>query len=144
MCPEEEQQGILNHFHESACGGHFFFPEDSNEGAAVGFLLAFLVQGSTPNVPLYVTDAKDSGSCLVRNMMPLNPIFSGRIIQCVGASISWDLSPRHMVIHTFWWEWTMSPSGLKQSPARPMDHRVVLKFLKANIFFQVWGTESHY
>ena len=21
--PEEEQQGILNHYHESACGGHF-------------------------------------------------------------------------------------------------------------------------
>ncbi|RVW20786.1 hypothetical protein CK203_108309 [Vitis vinifera] len=23
VCPEEEQQGILNHCHESACGGHF-------------------------------------------------------------------------------------------------------------------------
>ena len=33
-----------------------------------------------------------------------------------------------MVIHTFWWEW------IESIPCKTNDHRVVLKFLKANIF----------
>ncbi|RVW32419.1 Retrovirus-related Pol polyprotein from transposon opus [Vitis vinifera] len=32
--PEEEQQGILSHCHESACGGHFAL-ENSHEGVAI-------------------------------------------------------------------------------------------------------------
>ena len=39
--PEEEQYGILNNCHESACGGHFASQKTDNEGAAVRFLLAF-------------------------------------------------------------------------------------------------------
>ena len=33
--PKEKQQGILSHCHESACGGHFCFPEDCQEGAPI-------------------------------------------------------------------------------------------------------------
>ena len=28
-------------------------------------------------------------------------------------------------------------------PCRAADHRVVLKFLKENIFFQIWGSKGH-
>ena len=48
--PEEEQQGILNHYHESACGGHFASQKTTMK-VLQSFLLAFLVQGSIPNVP---------------------------------------------------------------------------------------------
>ncbi|RVW13079.1 Retrovirus-related Pol polyprotein from transposon opus [Vitis vinifera] len=60
--PEEEQQGILSHCHESACGGHFASQKTTMKG------------------------------------------------------------------------WTMFLNGLRQSPANTNDHKVVLKFLKENIF----------
>ncbi|RVX03235.1 hypothetical protein CK203_020026 [Vitis vinifera] len=40
----------------------------------------------------------------------------------------------HLDIPTFWWEWIMSLSGFEAIPCRSNDHRVVLKFLKDNIF----------
>ena len=49
------------------------------------------------------------------------------------ASISWDHSPRIMVIHTYWCEQTVS-KWVEAIPCKTNDHRVVLKFLKANIF----------
>ncbi|RVW58215.1 Retrovirus-related Pol polyprotein from transposon 17.6 [Vitis vinifera] len=33
--PEEEQQGILSHCHESACGGHFASQKNNHEGVAI-------------------------------------------------------------------------------------------------------------
>ncbi|RVW20759.1 hypothetical protein CK203_113246 [Vitis vinifera] len=39
--PEEEQQGILSHCHESACGGHFA-SQKSHEGVAIRVVLKFL------------------------------------------------------------------------------------------------------
>ena len=53
--PEEEQQGILSHCHESACGGHFASQKTAMKVLQSGFYC--------PSV--CVIDAKDSGSCLV-------------------------------------------------------------------------------
>ena len=47
-----------------------------------------------------------------------------------GALTSWDLSQCLLVTLISWWGWTMFLNGLRQSP----DYRVVLKFLKENIF----------
>ena len=35
--PEEEQQGILSHCHESACGGHFTSQKTTNKVLQSGF-----------------------------------------------------------------------------------------------------------
>ena len=41
--PEQEQQGILNHCHESACEGHFA-SQKAYQGIAIRFLLAITFQ----------------------------------------------------------------------------------------------------
>ena len=61
--PEEEQQGILSHCHESACGGHF-----ASQKTAMKVLQSvstgFPCSRKHTKCVVYVTDAKDSGSCL--------------------------------------------------------------------------------
>ena len=54
-----------------------------------------------------------------RHMMPLNPILVVELFDVWGIDFMGPF-PHLMVIHTFWWEWTMCPSGLKQSPVKPM------------------------
>ncbi|RVW85802.1 hypothetical protein CK203_055420 [Vitis vinifera] len=41
--PEEEQQGILSHCHENACGGHFA-SQKTTEGLAIRVYLAIAFQ----------------------------------------------------------------------------------------------------
>ncbi|KAL6334587.1 hypothetical protein AAG906_019090 [Vitis piasezkii] len=50
--PEQEQQGILGHCHESACGGHFA-SRRHHEGIAIGFLLAITFQRCPHHVRSY-------------------------------------------------------------------------------------------
>ncbi|RVW70613.1 Retrovirus-related Pol polyprotein from transposon 17.6 [Vitis vinifera] len=40
--PEEEQQGILSHCYENACGGHFASQKNNHEGVAIRVVLKFL------------------------------------------------------------------------------------------------------
>ena len=50
-----------------------------------------------------------------------------------GALTSWGLSQCLLVILTFWWGGFVS-KWVKAIPCKQNDHRVVLKFLKENIF----------
>ncbi|RVW11846.1 Gag-Pol polyprotein [Vitis vinifera] len=88
VCPEDEQQGILNHCHENACGGHFASQKTTMK-------LSYLMY---------------------------------------GALTSWDLSQCLLVILTSWWGWIMFAKWVEAIPCKQNDHRVVLKFLKENIF----------
>nr|CAN63263.1 hypothetical protein VITISV_040503 [Vitis vinifera] len=58
--PKEEQQGILSHCHENACGAHFASQKT-----------AMKIPTSCVGV---VIDAKDLGKLTKRNQMPMNPI----------------------------------------------------------------------
>ncbi|RVW77926.1 putative mitochondrial protein [Vitis vinifera] len=73
------------------------------------------------------------GKLTHRNMMPLNPILIVDVFDVWGIDFMgpFPMSFGHSYI---WWEWIMSLSGLKQSHVGSNDHRVVLKFLKDNIF----------
>ncbi|RVW12250.1 hypothetical protein CK203_117479 [Vitis vinifera] len=59
--PEEEQQGILSHCHESACGGHF-----ASQKTAIKVLQSVLVGHYSSKMPTpcvgLVIDAKGLGS----------------------------------------------------------------------------------
>ncbi|RVW69553.1 hypothetical protein CK203_059351 [Vitis vinifera] len=71
--PEEEQQGILSHCHENACGGHFVSQKTTMKVLQSGFTWPSLFKDSTSCVGV-VIDAKDSGSLQKKNQMPMNPI----------------------------------------------------------------------
>ena len=60
--PEEEQQGILSHCHESACGGHFASQKTAMKVLQSGFYWPCLKKHT--KCAVYVIDAKDSGNCL--------------------------------------------------------------------------------
>ncbi|RVW73755.1 Transposon Ty3-I Gag-Pol polyprotein [Vitis vinifera] len=59
--PEEEQQGILSHCHENACGGHFASQKTAMKVLQSGFTWPSLFKIPTSCVGV-VIDAKDSGS----------------------------------------------------------------------------------
>ena len=61
--PEEEQQGILSHCHESACGGHFASQKTAMKVLQSGFTGLPCSRKHT-KCAMCVIDAKDLGSCL--------------------------------------------------------------------------------
>ena len=80
-----------------------------------------------------VTDAKDSGSLVSPSHDAFEPNFSGRIIRCMGhrfhgsfPHVIWSYI--HLVGVDYVSKW------VEAIPCKTSDHRVVLKFLKANIF----------
>ncbi|RVX16112.1 Retrovirus-related Pol polyprotein from transposon 17.6 [Vitis vinifera] len=91
--PEEEQQGILNHCHENACGGHFASQKTAMKVLQSGFTWPSLF--------------KDA------HTIPF-PMSFGNSYILVG------------VDYVSKW--------IEAIPCKHNDHRVVLKFLKENIF----------
>ncbi|RVW83854.1 Retrovirus-related Pol polyprotein from transposon 17.6 [Vitis vinifera] len=71
--PEEEQQGILNHCHENACGGHFASQKTTIKVLQSG-LLGHLFSKMPTSCVEVVIDAKGLGRLTKRNQMPMNPI----------------------------------------------------------------------
>ncbi|RVW12157.1 Retrovirus-related Pol polyprotein from transposon 297 [Vitis vinifera] len=70
--PEDEQQGILNHCHENACGGHFASQKTAMKVLQSGFTWPSLSKMPTSCVGV-VIDAK-AWKLTKRNQMPMNPI----------------------------------------------------------------------
>ena len=89
--PEAEQQGILSHCHENACGGHF----------------ASLFKDAH-TMCRECDKCQRLGNISRHHMMPLNPILVFDIFDV------WDHSLPSLDTSTFWWELTMCKNGLKQ------------------------------
>ena len=71
--PEEEQQGILNHCHESACGGHFASQKTSMKVLQSGFYWPSLFKEAYQMCRV-CDRCQRLGKLSRRHMMPLNPI----------------------------------------------------------------------
>nr|CAN82810.1 hypothetical protein VITISV_007057 [Vitis vinifera] len=97
--PEEEQQGILSHCHENACGGHFASQKIAMKVLQSGFTWPSLF--------------KDSHIMCIDFMRPF-PMSFGNSYILVG------------VDYVSKW--------VEAIPCKHNDHRVVIKFLKENIF----------
>ncbi|RVW33552.1 Retrovirus-related Pol polyprotein from transposon 17.6 [Vitis vinifera] len=97
--PKEEQQGILSHCHENACGGHFASQKTTMKVLQSGFTWPSLF--------------KDAHIMCIDFMGPF-PMSFGNSYILVG------------VDYVSKW--------VKAIPCKHNDHRVVLKFLKENIF----------
>ncbi|RVW52136.1 Retrovirus-related Pol polyprotein from transposon 17.6 [Vitis vinifera] len=103
--PEEEQQGILSHCHENACGGHFASQKTAMKVLQSGFTWPSLFKDS--HIMCRSCDrCQRLGKLTKRNQMPMNPILIVDLFD-VWVLTSWTFP------NVFW---------------------VVLKFLKENIF----------
>ncbi|RVW37865.1 Transposon Tf2-2 polyprotein [Vitis vinifera] len=106
--PEQEQSGILSHCHDSACGGCPLYVQGCDRCQRLGMLTR-------------------------RNMMPLNPILIVDVFDVWGIDFMgpFPMSFGHSYILVgvdYVSKW------VKAIPCRSNDHKVVLKFLKDNIF----------
>ncbi|RVW36215.1 Gag-Pol polyprotein [Vitis vinifera] len=104
--PEQEQSGILSHCHDSACGGHFASQKTAMKVIQSGFWWPSLF--------------KDAHLC-------------ARDVIGVKGLTSWDHFQCHLDIPTFGGVDYVS-KWVEAIPCRSNDHKVVLKFLKDNIF----------
>ena len=129
---EGEQQGILSHFHESACGGHFASQKTAMKVLQSGFYWPFLFKEA--HQMCQVCDRGQRLGKLSRlHMMPLNPILVVQLFDVWGIDFMgpFPTSYGHAYILVgvdYVSKW------VEAITCKTNDNRVVLKFLKANIF----------
>ena len=130
--PEEEQQGILSHCHESAYGGHFASQKTAMKVLQSGFYWPSLFKEA--HQMCRVCDrCQRLGKLSCRHMMPLNPILVVELLDVEGIDFMGPFPTSYgntyiLVGVDYVCKW------VEAIPCKTNDHRVVLKFLKANIF----------
>ena len=110
--PEGEQEGILSHCHDSACGGHF-----TSQKTAMKVLQAYFYWSSLFKDAYTMCKQCDKcqrlGKISRRHMMPLNPILVVELFDVWGINfMDHFLLPSDIL--TFSWELTMCRNGSKQ------------------------------
>ncbi|RVW82200.1 Transposon Ty3-I Gag-Pol polyprotein [Vitis vinifera] len=130
--PEQEQSGILSHCHDSACGGHFASQKTAMKVIQSGFWWPSLFKDAH-SMCKACDRCQRLGKLTRRNMMPLNPILIVDIFDVWGIDFMgpFPMSFGHSYILVgvdYVSKW------VEAIPCRSNDHKVVLKFLKDNIF----------
>ena len=131
---KEEQQGILSHCHKSACGGHFASQKTIMKVLQSGFYWPSLFKEA--NQMCRVCDrCQRLGKLSRRHMMPLNPILVVEQFDVWGIHFMGPFPTSYG--HTYILVGVDYVSKWVEAiPCKTNYHRVVLKFLKANIFFR--------
>ncbi|WKA10529.1 hypothetical protein VitviT2T_028095 [Vitis vinifera] len=130
--PEEAQQGILNHCHENGCGGHFASQKTTMKVLQSGFIWPSLFKDAYIMCRSY-DRCQRLRKLTKRNQMPMNPILIVDLFDVWGIDfmgpfpMSFDNS-YILVGVDYVSKW------VEAIPCKHNDHRVVLKFLKENIF----------
>ena len=130
--PEEEQQGILGHCHESACGGHFASQKTAMKVLQSGLYWPSLFKEA--HQMCRVCDRFQRLEKLSRcHMMPLNLILVVELFDvcCIDFMRPFPTSYGHTYIFVgvdYVSKW------VEAIPYKTNDNRVVLKFLKGSIF----------
>ncbi|RVW59165.1 Retrovirus-related Pol polyprotein from transposon 17.6 [Vitis vinifera] len=138
--PEQEQSGILSHCHDSACGGHFASQKTAMRVVQSGFWWPFLFKDAH-SMCKGCDRCQRLGKLTRRNMMPLNPILIVDVFDVWGIDFMgpFPMSFGHSYILVgvdYVSKW------VDAIPCRSNDHKVVLKFLKENIFSRKdWSTK---
>ncbi|RVW58248.1 Retrovirus-related Pol polyprotein from transposon 17.6 [Vitis vinifera] len=130
--PEEEQQGILSHCHENACGGHFASQKTTMRVLQSGFCWPSLFKDAH-TMCKSCDRCQRLGKLTRRNMMPLNPIL------IVDLFYVWGIDFMRPFPMSFGYSYILVgvdyvSKWVEAVPCKHNDHRVVLKFLKENIF----------
>ncbi|RVW23234.1 Retrovirus-related Pol polyprotein from transposon opus [Vitis vinifera] len=130
--PEEEQQGILSHCHENACGGHFASQKIAMKVLQLGFTWPSLFKDS--HIMCRSCDRCQRLKKLTkRNQMPMNPILIVDLFDVWGIDF---MGPFPMSFGNSYILVGVDyvSKWVEAIPCKHNDHRVVLKFLKENIF----------
>ncbi|RVW78246.1 Retrovirus-related Pol polyprotein from transposon 412 [Vitis vinifera] len=129
--PEQEKHGILSHCHENACGGHFASQKTAMRVLQSGFWWPSLFKDAH-EVSKGCDKCQRLGKLSRRNMMPLNPILIVDLfVWGIDFMGPFPMSFGHSYILVgvdYVSKW------VEAIPCRTNDHKVVLKFLKENIF----------
>ena len=130
--PEEEQQGILTHCHESAYGGHFASQKTAMKVLQSGFYWPSLFKEAYQMCRI-CDRCQRLGKLSRRHMMPLNPIIVVELFDVWGIDFMGPFPTSYG--HTYILVGVDYVSKWVEAiPCKTNDHRVVLKFLKGNIF----------
>ncbi|RVW92647.1 Transposon Ty3-I Gag-Pol polyprotein [Vitis vinifera] len=130
--PEEEQQGILNHCHENACGGYFVSQKTAMKVLQSGFTWPSLFKDA--HIMCRSCDrCQRLGRLTKRNQMPMNPILIVELFDVWGIDF---MGPFPMSFGNSYILVGVDyvSKWVEAIPCKQNDHRVVLKFLKENIF----------
>ena len=130
--PESEQQSVLNFCHTLACGGHFSTRKTLAKILQSGFFWPTMFR----DVHQFCSSCdrcQRLGSLTKRNMMPLQPIQVLEIFDC------WGIDFMGPFVNSGGHEYILLAvdyvsKWVEAIPTRTNDHRVVMKFLKENIF----------
>ncbi|WKA10771.1 hypothetical protein VitviT2T_028326 [Vitis vinifera] len=130
--PEQEKHGILSHCHGNECGGHFASQKTAMRVLQSGFWWPSLFKDAH-EVSKGCDKCQRLGKLSRRNMMPLNPILIVDLFYVWGIDFMgpFPMSFGHSYILVgvdYVSKW------VEAIPYRTNDHKVVLKFLKENIF----------
>ena len=130
--PGGEKQGILNHCHENECVGHF-----ASQKTAMKVLQSVFYWPSLFKDAHFMCHECDKCQRLEkisrRHMMPLNPILVVDLFDVWGIDFIGPFPSSFGYVYIlvgvdYVLKW------VEAVPCREADHRVVLKFLKENIF----------
>ncbi|WJZ99816.1 hypothetical protein VitviT2T_018231 [Vitis vinifera] len=129
---EQEQSGILSQCHDSACGGHFASQKRAMKVIQSDFWWPSLFKDAH-SMCKGCDRCQRLGKLTRRNMMPLNPILIVDVFDVWGIDFMepFPMSFGHSYILVgvdYVSKW------VEAIPCRNNDHKVVLKFLKDNIF----------
>ena len=130
--PEGEQQGILSYYHENACGGHFESQKTAMKVLQSGLYWTSLFKDAH-TMCKECDKFQRLGKISRRHMMPLNPILVVDLfdVLCIDFMGPFPSSFGYIYILVgvdYVSKW------VEAVPCKAADHRVVLKFLKENIF----------
>ena len=130
--PEGEQQGLLSHCHENARGGHFASQKTAMKVLQSGFYWPSLSKDAH-TMCRECDKCQRLGKISYRHMTPLNPIL------VVDLFNVWGIDFMGPFPYSFGYVYILVgvdyvSKWVEAVPCRAADHRVVLKFLKENIF----------
>ena len=129
---EAEQQRILSHCHENACGGPFDSQNTAMKVLQSGFYLPSLFKDAH-TMCRECDKCQRLGKISRRHMMPLNLILVVDLFDVWGIDFMGPFPSSFGYIYILVGVDYVS-KGVEAMPCRAADHRVVLKFLKENIF----------
>ena len=127
---------ILSHCHENACGGHFASQKTAKKVLQSGFYWPSLFKDAY-TMCRECDKCQRLGKISRRHMMPLNPILVVDLfdVWCIDFIGPFPSSFGYIYIFVgvdYVSKWVEAVS------CRAADHKVVLKFLKENIFSRFW------
>ena len=139
--PKGEQHGILSHYHENVCGGHFAFQKTVMKVLQSSFYWPYIFKDSYA-MCRSCDRCQRLGKLSRRNMMSLNLILVVDLFDVWGIDFMGPFPTSFG--HSYILVGIDYVSKLVEAiPCKTNDHRVVLKFSKGECLLQICSAQSH-